>query len=43
MLAVARAIDVDADGVHGEAVEDGGGDDGVAEIAAPVAERRYWR
>jgi hypothetical protein len=36
--AVARAIDVDADRVHGKAVEDRGGEGGVAEEAAPVAE-----
>ena len=37
MLAVAGAVDVDADGVHGETVEDGGGDGGVAEVASPFA------
>jgi hypothetical protein len=36
--AVARAFDVDADRRHGEAVEDGGGESGVAEVAAPLAE-----
>ena len=39
MLAPAGAVDVDADGVHREAVEDGAGEGGVAEVAAPVAER----
>lgn len=39
MLAVARTVDVDADRVHGEAVEDRGGEGSVAEKAAPVAER----
>jgi hypothetical protein len=36
VLAPARSGDVDADGVHGEAVEDRGGQAGVAEVAAPV-------
>jgi hypothetical protein len=39
VLAVARTIDVDADRVHGESVEDRGGEGGVAEEATPVAER----
>ena len=39
VLAPTRAGDVDADGVHGEAVEDRGGEGHVAEVAAPVAER----
>jgi hypothetical protein len=39
VLAVARAVDVDVDRVHGEAVEDRGGEGSVAEEAAPVAER----
>jgi len=39
VLAVARAVDIDADRVHGEAVEDRGGEGSVAEEAAPVAER----
>jgi hypothetical protein len=34
VLAVARAVDVEADGGHGEAIEDGGGDGGVAEVLA---------
>jgi hypothetical protein len=38
VLAIARTIDVDADRVHGESVEDRGGEGGVAEEAAPVAE-----
>jgi len=38
VLAVARAIDVDPERVHGEPVEDGGGERGVAEVLAPVAE-----
>src|SRR3954471_195180 len=38
LLAVAGSVDVDADGVHGEAVEDSGGQGGVAEVAAPAAE-----
>ena len=33
VLAVAGAVDVEADGVHGEPVEDGHGDGGVAEAA----------
>lgn len=37
VLAVARAVDVEADGGHGEPVEDGGGDGGVAEVLAPLA------
>jgi len=39
VLAVARAADVEAEGAHGEAVEDGHGEGGVAEVAAPVGER----
>jgi hypothetical protein len=39
VLPEARAGDVDADGVHGETVEDRGGQGGVAEVAAPLAER----
>jgi len=39
VLAIARSDDVDANRVHREAVEDGGGQGGVAEVAAPVAER----
>ena len=38
VLAVAGAVDVDADGVHRESVEDGHRDGGVAEVAPPVAE-----
>ncbi len=38
VLSVAGAVDVDADGMHGEAVEDGSGDGGVAEVAAPLAQ-----
>lgn len=38
VLAVAGAVDVEADGGHGEAIEDGGGDGGVAEVLAPRAE-----
>ena len=38
VLAIARTIDVDADRVHGESVEDRGGEGGVAQEAAPVAE-----
>jgi len=37
-LAIAGAVDVDADGVHGDAVEDGDGEGGIAEIAAPGGE-----
>jgi hypothetical protein len=36
VLPVARAGDVDADGVHREAVEDRSGQGGVAEVAAPL-------
>lgn len=39
VLAPARTVDVDADGVHREAVKDRGGQGGVAEIAPPVAQR----
>jgi hypothetical protein len=39
VLAPAGSADVDADGVHREAVEDRGGQGGVAEVAAPIAER----
>jgi len=38
VLAVAGAVDVEADGGHGEAVEDGGGDGGVTEVLSPGAE-----
>src|ERR1019366_7568526 len=38
VLAVARSIDVDADGVHGQPIENGGGDGGVAEGAAPLTQ-----
>jgi len=38
VLTVAGAVDVEADGGHGEAVEDGGGDGGVTEVLAPGAE-----
>jgi hypothetical protein len=37
VLAIARSVDVDADGVHGETVEDSGGDSCVAEVAPPFA------
>src|SRR5262245_63528740 len=39
VLTIARAIDVDPQRVHGEAVEDGGGEGGIAEVTPPVAER----
>src|ERR1700683_2556778 len=39
VLSVAGPVDLDADGVHREAVEDGRGEGGVAEKASPVAER----
>lgn len=38
MLAITGAVDVDADGEHREAIEDGHRDGGVAEVASPVAE-----
>lgn len=38
VLPVAGPVDVDADGVHGEAVEYGGGEGGVTEVTSPVAE-----
>jgi len=38
VLAVAGSVDVNAQGVPGEAVEDGHGDGGVAEVTAPDAE-----
>lgn len=38
VLAVAGAVDVEADGGHGEAIEDRGGDGGVAEVLAPRAQ-----
>src|SRR3990172_8781115 len=38
VLAVAGAVDVEADGVHGGAVEDGDGERGIAEVAAPGGE-----
>src|SRR5262252_841936 len=34
VLAKARTVDVDPERVHGEPVEDGGGERGVAEVAA---------
>jgi hypothetical protein len=38
VLAIARTVDVDADGEHRKAIEDGHRDGGVAEVPAPVAE-----
>ena len=38
VLAVAGPVDVDAQSVHGQAVEDGHGNGGVAEVTPPVAE-----
>src|SRR5271156_6198324 len=38
LLSVAGPFDLDADGVHREAVENGRGEGGVAEKASPVAE-----
>jgi hypothetical protein len=38
VLAIARAIDVDPERVHGEPVEDGGGAGSIAEVAPPVAD-----
>ncbi len=38
VLAIAGPVDVDEDGVHGEPVEDGGGDGIVAEVAAPFSQ-----
>ena len=38
VLAIAGAVDVEADGGHGEAIEDRGGDGGVTEVLAPRAE-----
>lgn len=38
VLAIAGAVDVEADGGHGEVVEDGGGDGGVTEVLALRAE-----
>lgn len=38
MLTVAGSIDIDADGVHGQAIEDGGRERGVAKKASPIAE-----
>src|SRR5262245_61619727 len=43
VLAVARAIDVDPERVHREAVEDRGREGGVAEVLAPLAERDIGR
>ena len=43
VLSITRSININANGVHGEAVEDGGGEGGVAEIAAPVAEHDVRR
>ena len=38
MLAIARSVDVDADGVHGEPIENGSGDGRVAEVAPPLTQ-----
>lgn len=38
VLAVARALDVQPNGVHDEPVENRGGDGGIAEVVAPFAE-----
>ena len=38
MVAVARAVDVDADGGHGKPVEDRGSQGRVAQVLAPLAE-----
>ena len=38
VLSVAGPVDVDANGVHRETVEDRGGEGGIAEKASPVAE-----
>src|SRR5262244_3421822 len=41
--AVACALDVDADSVVKEAVEQRGGDDGMAEEVTPFGEAAIWR
>ncbi len=38
VLAVARPVDVDAQSAHGQAIEDCGGENGIAEVAPPVTE-----
>ena len=38
VLTVAGAIDVDADGVHHEALKDCRSDDGISETAAPIGQ-----
>lgn len=38
MLSIAGSVDVDTDGVHGQSVEDGGGQGCVAEVAPPTTE-----
>ena len=38
LLAVARAVDIETDGVHVDTVEDGDGEGGIAEVLAPGAE-----
>ena len=38
VLAVAGAVDVDADGEHRETIEDGHRDSGIAEVPTPVTE-----
>jgi len=38
MLAIARAVDVQPNAVHGKPIEDGAGDGSVAEVLSPVAE-----
>lgn len=38
VLSIAGAVDVDTDGVHGQSVEDGGREGGVAEVFPPTTE-----
>lgn len=38
VLAIAGAVDVEADGTHGEAIQDGDGQGGIAQVAPPGAQ-----
>ena len=38
VLAIARSVDVDANGMHGEPIENGGGDGRIAEVTPPVTQ-----
>ena len=40
---IARSFDLDDDGMVEQAVEQGRGDDGIAEDARPIRRSRGWR